>query len=63
VLATFCCSHHVTPALFEDICRQAAGDAGLRVRVRASLGQSRDHPVILTIPETRYLTGLLLELP
>jgi len=63
VLATFCCSHHVTPALFEDICRQAAGDAGLRVRVLASLGQSRDHPVILTIPETRYLTGLLLEVP
>ena len=63
VLATFSCSHHVTPALFEDICRQAAGDAGLRVRVRASLGQSRDHPVILTIPETHYLTGLLLEVP
>jgi 23S rRNA (cytosine1962-C5)-methyltransferase len=62
LLATFSCSHHVSPVLFEDICRQAAGDAGLRVRILATLTQSRDHPVILTIPETHYLTGLLLEL-
>jgi 23S rRNA (cytosine1962-C5)-methyltransferase len=61
VLATFSCSHHVTPAMFEEICRQAAGDAGVRARVLASLTQSRDHPVILTIPESRYLTGLLLQ--
>jgi len=60
-LATFSCSHHVTPEMFEAICRDAAGDAGIRVRVLATLTQSRDHPVILTIPESRYLTGLLLE--
>lgn len=60
-LATFSCSHHVTPAMFEEICRQAAGDAGIRTRILATLTQSRDHPVILTIPESRYLTGLLLE--
>ena len=60
-LVTFSCSHHVTPAMFEEICRQAAGDAGIRTRVLATLTQSRDHPVILTIPESRYLTGLLLE--
>jgi 23S rRNA (cytosine1962-C5)-methyltransferase len=63
LLATFSCSHHVTPALFEDICRQAAGDAGLHVRILATLTQSRDHPVLLTVPETHYLTGLLLQLP
>ncbi len=60
-LATFSCSHHVTPAMFEEICREAAGDAGIRVRVLTTLTQSRDHPIILTIPESRYLTGLLLE--
>ena len=63
VLATFSCSHHVTPALFEAICREAAGDAGVHARVLASLGQSRDHPVLLTVPESRYLTGLLLQAP
>jgi len=62
VLATFSCSHHVPPALFEDICREAAGDAGIAVRVLGRLGQSRDHPVLLTVPESRYLTGLVLEI-
>lgn len=61
VLATFSCSHHVSPALFEAICREAAGDARVQARVLASLGQSRDHPVLLTVPESRYLTGLLLQ--
>src|SRR6266545_2736846 len=61
VLATFSCSHHITPGLFEEICREAAGDAGVAVRVLRTLTQSRDHPVLLTIPESRYLTGLLLE--
>ena len=61
VLATFSCSHHVTPALFEEICREAAGDAEVAVRVLATLSQSRDHPVLLAVPESRYLTGLLLE--
>ena len=61
VLATFSCSHHITPGLFEEICREAAGDAGVNVRVLRTLSQSRDHPVLLTVPESRYLTGLLLE--
>jgi 23S rRNA (cytosine1962-C5)-methyltransferase len=61
ILATFSCSHHVTPEMFETVCRAAAGDAGVATRVLATLGQSRDHPVLLTVPETHYLTGLLLE--
>jgi len=51
----------VSQALFEDICLAAAADAGVSVRVLATLGQARDHPVLLTVPETRYLKGLLLE--
>ena len=60
-LLTFSCSHHVSEALFEEICRDAAADAGVRVRIVDRLTQSSDHPVLLTIPETRYLKGLLLE--
>jgi 23S rRNA (cytosine1962-C5)-methyltransferase len=60
-LATFACSHHVSPDLFADICRDAATDAGVSLRVDSVLTQAADHPVMLTIPETRYLTGLLLE--
>ena len=61
ILATFSCSHHVTPEMFEGVCRAAAGDAGVTVRVLATLGQCGDHPVLLAVPETRYLTGLLLQ--
>jgi 23S rRNA (cytosine1962-C5)-methyltransferase len=51
----------VSPTLFEEVCREAAGDVGRPVRVAAHMGQARDHPVLLAVPETRYLTGLLLE--
>jgi len=60
-LATFSCSHHVDDTTFEATCRAAAADAGVRLRVLARLGQAHDHPVLLTVPETRYLKGLLLE--
>ena len=63
VLATFSCSHHITPALFEEICRDAAGDAGIHPRHLHTLTQSPDHPILLTVPESRYLTGLLLQRP
>lgn len=61
VLLTFSCSYHVSEEQFVETCREAAADAGIRLRVVAPLGQARDHPVILTVPETRYLKGLLLE--
>jgi 23S rRNA (cytosine1962-C5)-methyltransferase len=60
-LATFSCSHHVDETTFEATCRDAATDAAVRVRVVERLGQAPDHPVLLTVPETRYLKGLLLQ--
>src|SRR5262249_10285065 len=61
VLATFSCSHHLSAEMFEAICREAAGDAGVSLRVLDRLTQSSDHPEVLTIAETRYVKGLLLE--
>jgi 23S rRNA (cytosine1962-C5)-methyltransferase len=61
LLATFTCSHHVPAELFEQVCRDAATDAPALLRVVAPLTQAADHPVLLTVPETRYLKGLLLE--
>lgn len=61
VLVTFSCSHHVSDALFLDICRTAAADAGITMIVREKLTQAGDHPEVLTVPETHYLKGLLLE--
>jgi len=60
-LATFSCSHHVDETTFEGTVREAAADAGLRLRIVDRLPQAADHPVLLTVPETRYLKGLLLE--
>ena len=60
-LLTFSCSHHVSEAALEEICREAAADAGVTLRIAQRLSQSADHPVLLTVPETRYLKGLLLE--
>ena len=61
LLATFCCSHHVSPALFDEVCQAAVEDVGRPVRVVARVTQARDHPVLLAVAETRYLTGLVLE--
>jgi 23S rRNA (cytosine1962-C5)-methyltransferase len=62
-LLTFSCSHHVSAGLFEDIVRAAAADVGARLLVPERLTQSRDHPELLTVPETRYLKGLRLQAP
>ena len=61
ILATFSCSHHVGPDVFLDTVRRAARRAGRRLTVLERLGQSRDHPVLLAMPETEYLCGLILE--
>ena len=60
-LATFSCSHHVDDTTFEATVRAAATDAGTRLRLLDRLGQAPDHPILLTVPETRYLKGLLLQ--
>lgn len=61
VLATFCCSHHVDAATFEQVILEAAFDARRVLRKIASYTQSPDHPIIPTIPETEYLKGFAFE--
>jgi len=39
----------------------AAADSGRRLAIRALRGQPLDHPEVLTIPETGYIKGALLE--
>jgi 23S rRNA (cytosine1962-C5)-methyltransferase len=61
ILLTASCSFHVRLPEFLTMLAEAAGDSGRRIRVRRILGQSDDHPEVLTIPETGYLKGALLE--
>lgn len=61
MLFTASCSYHVTKAMFLDVVREAAADSQRPMILRALTGQPLDHPEVLTIPETGYLKGLLLE--
>jgi 23S rRNA (cytosine1962-C5)-methyltransferase len=40
---------------------EAAADSGRRIMLREIRGQPVDHPEVLTIPETGYLKGALLQ--
>ena len=60
-LATFCCSHHVDGATFQDVILSAAYDTRRILRRVATYSQSLDHPVIPMIPETEYLKGYAFE--
>jgi 23S rRNA (cytosine1962-C5)-methyltransferase len=60
-LATFCCSHHVSPELFQDSLLSAAYDTRHILRRVATYAQSPDHPIIPMIPETEYLKGFAFE--
>jgi 23S rRNA (cytosine1962-C5)-methyltransferase len=62
LLATFCCSHHVSDAIFLDVIADAMVDAKKTARLRASYTQRPDHPVILGLPESSYLKGHLFEM-
>ena len=59
-LLTFSCSHHMKKSRFREIVRVAAyGHADLYLVKEMS--QSADHPIVLGIPETEYLKGLVLK--
>jgi 23S rRNA (cytosine1962-C5)-methyltransferase len=40
---------------------RAASDSGRRMALRELVGQPLDHPEVLTIPETGYIKGAILE--
>ena len=61
LLFTASCSFHLTKALFLEMLQDAAADSGRRVALRAITAQPLDHPEVVTIPETGYLKGALLE--
>lgn len=57
LLSTYCCSHHVSEREFSDVIADASVDAKRTLRLVVRHTQRRDHPVILTLPETAYLKG------
>jgi 23S rRNA (cytosine1962-C5)-methyltransferase len=61
LLFTASCSYHLTKPLFLEMLEAAAADSGRRVALRELRGQPLDHPELLTVPETGYIKGALLE--
>jgi 23S rRNA (cytosine1962-C5)-methyltransferase len=61
ILVTCSCSHHMREAHFLELLAEASLDAGRQVRVLERRTQSRDHPILLTVPETHYLKCLILQ--
>lgn len=61
VLFTASCSFHLTKPRFLQMLESAAADSGRRLALREIVGQPLDHPEILTIPETGYIKGAILE--
>ncbi len=60
ILVTCSCSHHIPESLLLEIVAEASLDAHRNLVVVERRTQSRDHPILLTLPETHYLKCLLL---
>jgi 23S rRNA (cytosine1962-C5)-methyltransferase len=60
VLVTCSCSYHLSPAEFLEVVAQASRDAHRNPRILESRTQAKDHPTLLTVPETAYLKCTIL---
>jgi 23S rRNA (cytosine1962-C5)-methyltransferase len=60
ILVTCSCSYHVSPADFLEVVAQAARDMHRNLRIVENRTQAKDHPILLTVPETAYLKCVVL---
>jgi 23S rRNA (cytosine1962-C5)-methyltransferase len=60
-LVTASCSQHMSPELFRAVVADAAADARRRLRLVEYRTQAKDHPVLLTAPETEYLKFFIFQ--
>jgi 23S rRNA (cytosine1962-C5)-methyltransferase len=61
IVVTSSCSHHVSESDFSRAIARAAHDAKRPVRLLEQRGQASDHPILMAMPETRYLKCLILQ--
>jgi 23S rRNA (cytosine1962-C5)-methyltransferase len=59
-LITCSCSYHVSPADFLEVVAYSARDVHRNFRVLEYRAQSKDHPILLHVPETAYLKCLIM---
>jgi 23S rRNA (cytosine1962-C5)-methyltransferase len=61
VLITCSCSYNLSEPEFLEIVRAAAADAHRQARLVERRGAAKDHPALLSLPESLYLKCLILE--
>ncbi len=61
ILISCSCSHHMSEARLLEVIAAAALDCGKLLRVLERRTQARDHPILLTVPETHYLKCLIFQ--
>ncbi|MHB8485242.1 MAG: class I SAM-dependent rRNA methyltransferase [Candidatus Acidiferrales bacterium] len=59
-LITSSCSYHIPEPLFLQVIAEATNDVRRPVQIVERRTQSRDHPILLTMPETHYLKCFIL---
>lgn len=55
ILVSASCSHHIDDTMFLDILHSSAKNAKRKLRLLEFHGAAPDHPVLLAMPETKYL--------
>jgi 23S rRNA (cytosine1962-C5)-methyltransferase len=60
ILITSSCSYNLSEEEFVEVVRRAAADAGRQARLVEKRGAAKDHPVLLSLPESSYLKCLIL---
>jgi 23S rRNA (cytosine1962-C5)-methyltransferase len=61
ILATYSCSHHMQDGELRGVLAGAAADAKRKVRVLEFCHQPSDHPVLVTMMESEYLRGYIVQ--
>jgi 23S rRNA (cytosine1962-C5)-methyltransferase len=62
ILATSSCSYHIEKSVFIDMLRDSARDARKQFRLVEYRSQGKDHPILLSMPETEYLKCAFLNM-
>ncbi len=61
ILVSCSCSHHIDMPTFERILLASGKQAGKSLRLVETRGQGPDHPVLMAMPETRYLKVVVVQ--
>jgi 23S rRNA (cytosine1962-C5)-methyltransferase len=59
ILVTCSCSYHVSQPMLLEVLAEACRDIHKNLRILENRTQAKDHPMLLTVPETAYLKCII----